>query len=201
MNLTNRQKQIFEYIRGYIRTHGVAPTVTEIRNHFNLRSLATVHKHLQALEMRKCLRRTKNCARAIEIIPVEGTTSVDIPLLGLIAAGQPIAALANPDVLTIPEDMMGRSDTYALRVTGNSMIQDGIHDGDFIIVESREQAHDGEIVVALIDGEDATVKRFYREGSVIRLQPSNSEMDPIFISAERVRIQGVVIGLIRKYRH
>jgi len=198
MNLTQRQKEIFQFIRSYLRSHGVAPTVDEIRRNFGLRSVATVHKHLQALEKRDCIRRSKNRARAIDLLPVQGN-AVDIPLVGLIAAGMPIAALENPDTLAIPEDMIGRSDTYALKVTGDSMIEDGIHEGDYIIIESRLDVHDGEIVIALIDGDEATVKRLFREGPVIRLQPSNSEMGPIFMPADRVQIQGVVIGLIRKY--
>ncbi|MBN1357118.1 transcriptional repressor LexA [bacterium] len=198
MNLTQKQKEIFTFIRSYLRRHGIAPTVDEIRRHFDLRSVATVHKHLQALEKRECIRRSKNRARAIDLVPVQGN-SIEIPLVGLIAAGQPIAALENPDILAIPEDMIGRSETYALRVTGDSMIEDGIHEGDFIIVESRPEARDGEIVIALVDGDEATVKRFFREGLVARLQPSNSEMDPIYIPMDRLQIQGVVIGLIRKY--
>jgi repressor LexA len=198
MNLTQRQKEIFQFIRTYLRSHGVAPTVDEIRQNFGLRSVATVHKHLQALEKRDCIRRSKNRARAIDLIPMQGN-AVDIPLVGLIAAGMPIAALENPDTLAIPEDMIGRSDTYALKVTGDSMIEDGIHEGDYIIIESRLDVRDGEIVIALIDGDEATVKRFFHEGHVVRLQPSNSDMDPIYIPTERVQIQGVVIGLIRKY--
>jgi repressor LexA len=201
MNLTRRQKEIFEYIKGYLEMQGVAPTVTEIKRQFNLGSVATVHKHLKALEIRECIRREKNRARAIELVPVHEVLGITIPLLGLIAAGQPIAALETPDILSIPEDMMGRTETYALRVTGNSMIEDGIHDGDFIIIESRSEVRDGEIVIALIDGEEATVKRFYREGAVVRLQPSNSQMAPIFAPVDSIKIQGVVIGLIRKYRH
>lgn len=201
MNLTLRQRQILEFVQNYIDARQVAPTVNEIRDHFKLGSLATVHKHLKALESRGWIRRGFNQARAIQMIPVSNSTGMDIPLLGLIAAGQPITALETPDVLSIPEDMMGHQETFALKVTGNSMVNDGIHDGDFIIVESRPHAQDGEIVVALIDGQDATVKRFYREGGIIRLQPSNDQMDAIFVEANRVLIRGVVIGLIRKYRH
>ncbi len=200
MNLTPRQKQILEYIQQYIGHKGVAPTVNEIRDHFHLGSLATVHKHLQALEHRGALKRDPRRARAMDIVPVSALPGVDIPMLGLIAAGQPITALENPDTLAIPEDMLGRRETYALKVTGHSMIGDGIHDGDFLIVESRQTAEDGEIVVALIGGTDATVKRFFREGRRIRLQPSNDAMEPIYVSDTEVMIRGVVIGLIRKYQ-
>jgi len=200
MNLTQRQSEILEFIKSYLNRAGLAPTVNEIRDHFNLNSLATVHKHLKALERRRRIVRSKNHARAIELISEDPPGMADIPLLGLISAGQPIEALEIPDSLAIPEDMLGRSDTFALQVNGDSMIEDGIHDGDFIIVESRIQAREGEIVVALIEGEEATVKRFYNEGEHIRLQPSNRTMDPIYVEAEAVQIRGVVIGLIRKYR-
>ncbi|MBN1552176.1 transcriptional repressor LexA [bacterium] len=200
MNLTQRQKEIYDFIKSYLSRNGIAPTVTEIQSFFKLRSVATVHKHLTALENRECIRRSKNRARAIELISIKPSESLYVPLLGLIAAGEPIAAIENPDTLSIPEDMIGRTETYALKVKGNSMIEDGIHEGDHIIIEKRSEALDGEIVVALIDSEEATVKRFYREGSMIKLQPANRDMDPLYIKADRIVIQGVVIGLIRKYR-
>ncbi len=200
MNLTNRQREIYEFLKSYLVQHGLAPTVDEIRDHFNLNSLATVHKHLKALEKRRKIFRSKNHARAIELIEESTRGMADIPLLGLISAGQPIEALENPDILAIPDDMLGRSDTFALQVNGDSMIEDGIHHGDYIVVESRDKASNGEIVVAMVGGDEATVKRFYREGAVVRLQPSNQYMDPIFVAAEKVQIRGVVIGLIRKYR-
>lgn len=200
MNLTPRQKQILEFIQSYLEQTGTAPTVNEIRDHFRLGSLATVHKHLQALEYRGALKRDPRRARAMDIIPLHALPGVEIPLLGLIAAGQPITALENPDTLSIPEDMLGRRETYALKVTGNSMIGDGIHDGDFLIIESRSSAEEGEIVVALIGGTDTTVKRYFRERGRIRLQPSNESMKPIYVSEEELMIRGVVIGLIRKYQ-
>lgn len=200
MNLTARQQEIFNYIKEYLSKHGVAPSVTEIRQRFNLGSLGTVHKHLKALESRGCIRRFKGRARAIEIIEEDAIGAYEVPMLGLIAAGTPIEALEVPDSLSIPEDMLGRGNTFSLQVNGDSMIEDGIHDGDYIIVESRRDARDGEIVVALVEGSDATVKRIYHEGKTIRLQPSNREMNPIMVSASDVEIRGVVIGLIRKYR-
>jgi len=200
MNLTARQREIFDFIKDYLSVHGVAPSVTEIRERFHLGSLGTVHKHLKALETRGCIRRFKGRARAIEIIESQDVGAYDVPMLGLIAAGTPIEALEVPDSLSIPEDMLGRGRTFSLQVNGDSMIEDGIHDGDYIIVESRNEARDGEIVVALVDGTEATVKRLYHEGEHIRLQPSNREMEPIVVSATDVEIRGVVIGLIRKYR-
>jgi repressor LexA len=200
MNLTARQKEILEFIKRYLDRHGIAPTVTEIRNHFNLGSLSTVHKHLKALEKRGCIRRSKGQARAISIRREMSDGVLDVPMLGYIAAGEPIQAFEVPEVLSIPEDMLGRGDTFSLQVNGDSMIEDGINDGDFLIVESRNQAKDGEIVVALVNGDDATVKRYYREGSKIRLQPSNRMMQPIYVPGDSLVIRGVVIGLMRKYR-
>ena len=200
MNLTRRQKEIFDFIQNYLFRHDIAPTVNEIRDHFKLKSLATVHKHLKALESRGWIKRDRQKARAIELLNIDVQRNFDIPLLGLIAAGQPILALENPDTLSIPEDMIGRKETFALKVTGNSMIEDGIHDGDFIIVESRDVFQNGEIVVALIKQDESTVKRIYQEKSMIRLQPSNAEMNPIILPAKDVQVRGVVIGLIRKYQ-
>lgn len=200
MNLTPRQREILEYIRHYIQKCRVAPTVNEIRDHFRLNSTATVHKHLKALESRGVIHRSRQKARAIELLSSPMTSNFEIPLLGAIAAGQPIAALETPDTLAIPEDMLGHSETYALRVQGNSMIDDGINDGDYVIIESRSDARDGEIVVALIHDDEATIKRFFREGGRIRLQPSNSTMSPMIYSGSEIQIRGVVIGLIRKYK-
>ena len=200
MNLTIRQKEILDYLKAYLDKFGVAPTVTEIKEHFNLRSVATVHKHLQALENRSCIRRAKHQARAIEIVRNVMSVGVEIPMQGLIAAGRPVETFENPDILTIPEDMVGRTETYALQVEGDSMITDGIHPGDYIVVESRNDAKAGDIVVALVNNSEATVKRFYKEGSMIRLQPSNPVMEPMFFPLSHVQVQGVVIGLIRKYR-
>jgi len=200
MNLTARQKEIYDFIQSYIYSHGIAPSVTEIRDKFNLGSLGTIHKHLKALEKRGCIRRSKGHARAIEIVNDSQSVSYNIPMLGLIAAGSPIEALEIPDTLAIPEEMLGHGSTFSLQVNGDSMIEDGINDGDYIIVESRSHASNGEIVVALIDGNEATVKRFFAEGDKIRLQPSNKNMSPILVAANTVTIRGVVIGLIRKYR-
>lgn len=200
MNLTARQKEIFNFIKKYLAAHGIAPTVMEMRDHFQLGSLSTVHKHLKALEKRGYIVRSKGYARAIKIKEDTGIFSQEIPMLGLIAAGEPIRAFDVPETITIPEDMLGRGETFSLQVNGDSMIGDGIHDGDYLIVERRSQAYDGEIVVAIVDGDDATVKRFYREGKNVRLQPSNAAMAPIIVSGSSIEIRGVVIGLLRKYR-
>ncbi len=200
MNLTARQKEFFNYIKKYLAAHRIAPSVMEMRDHFSLGSLSTVHKHLKALEKRGYIVRSKGYARAIKIKEDAGVFSQEIPMLGLIAAGEPIQAFDVPETITIPEDMLGRSETFSLQVNGDSMIGDGIHDGDYLIVERRSQAYDGEIVVALVDGDDATVKRIYREGKNVRLQPSNAAMAPIIVPGTSIEIRGVVIGLLRKYR-
>ncbi len=199
MNLTIRQKEILDFIDQFVQTTGTAPTMNEIRDHFKLKSLATVHKHLKALVSRGKIRRSQNQARAMEIIPVSGVASCDIPLLGRICAGQPIEAYEIPDVLSVPEDMLGRGETFSLQVQGDSMIDAGICPGDYIIVESRNQARDGEIVIAFINGDEATVKRFYKEGHIVRLQPENATMEPLYIPEDNIQIRGIVIGLIRKY--
>ena len=151
MNLTARQKEFFNYIKKYLAAHRIAPSVMEMRDHFSLGSLSTVHKHLKALEKRGYIVRSKGYARAIKIKEDAGVFSQEIPMLGLIAAGEPIQAFDVPETITIPEDMLGRSETFSLQVNGDSMIGDGIHDGDYLIVERRSQAYDGEIVVDWIN--------------------------------------------------
>jgi len=200
MALTRKQKEILDFVQGYIHTYGYAPTLREIGEHFGLSSVATVHKHLKTLEAKGMLRREEGRARYVEVKQTQTTTApraLDVPLLGLVAAGSPIEALEQPESIALPEDMLGRSSTFVLKVKGDSMIEDHILDGDYIIVEKRVQAENGEIVVALIDNE-ATVKRLYREVGRVRLQPANSSMQPIYVQAEDLRIQGVVIGVLRR---
>jgi repressor LexA len=200
MILTKRQKQLYDYIEGFIGENGYAPTLEEIGTHFDLSSLATVHKHLSNLETKGLIRRKWNFSRAIELrAPGTRAGAVELPLLGRVAAGQPIEALETDDTFPVPEQFVGRRKTYVLRVQGDSMIQDGIWDGDYIVVEERSTADNGETVVALINGE-ATVKRFYRErGGRIRLMPANDTMAPIIARARDVVVRGVVIAVMRKY--
>jgi len=161
-----------------------------------------VHQLLSVLEREGLIRRIKHASRGIELVKAESDdTPCEIPLLGVVAAGQPIEAVLNHESVVIPPDMLGRKRTFALRVRGDSMIDEQIRDGDFLIVESRETAENGQTVVALVDGSDTTVKRFYREANQIRLEPANPAYQPIIKPAERVHIQGVVIGVIRKYHH
>ena len=200
MTLTKRQKQLFDYLDDYIARHGYAPTLEEIGAHFRLSSLATVHKHLSNLEEKGLIKRKWNFSRAIELVPRQKRSSaVELPLLGYVAAGQPIEALESSDTLSVPEEFVRRQNTFVLRVKGNSMIEDGIFDGDYVIVEERNTADNGETVVALIHG-DATVKRFYREkGGKVRLMPANQSMAPIIVKAQDVQVRGVVVAVLRKY--
>jgi len=200
--LTKRQKQMVDYLEHYIGEHGYAPTLAEVGLYFGLSSLATVHKHLKNLEGKGFIRRTHNHSRALEIMgKSEGVAGArEISLLGQVAAGLPIEAVEGPDTITVPEEFVRRDSTFCLRVKGQSMIDEGIRDGDYIIVESREEANQGETVVALIGGE-ATVKKYFRENDGrVRLQPANPTMDPIYVDDESLHIRGVVVGLMRHYR-
>ncbi len=200
MILTKRQKQLYDYIDDFIARNGYAPTLEEIGEQFKLSSLATVHKHLSNLEEKGLIKRKWNFSRAIELIPQQKRTgAVELPLLGYVAAGTPIEVLENAESFTVPEEFVRRQNTFALKVKGNSMIDDGIWDGDYIIVEERPNASNGETVVALVNGE-ATVKRFYREkGGKIRLLPANESMKPIVVNGKDVTVRGVVVAVMRKY--
>jgi repressor LexA len=201
MHLTRRQKEILDYLGGYIDEHGYAPTIEEIGHHFGLSSLATVHKHLTNLQDKGLVKRAWNRSRALELVPSQVTVrAVEVPLLGRVAAGTPIEAIESTETIFVPEDMLGRGRTYVLQVKGESMIEEQIRDGDYVIVEDRQTARDGEMVIALLDGDNATLKKFYREsGGTIRLQPANATMKPIYVDEEDVRVRGVVIGVLRKY--
>jgi repressor LexA len=198
--LTKKRKAVLEFVQGYIRANGYAPTLREIGANFGLSSVATVHKYLQSLVNEGLLVREGGGARAVGMPAPRRPPGAEVPLLGLIAAGTPIEALPNADSVSLPESLLGRGETFVLKVRGNSMIEDHIVDGDLIIVERRDRAENGEIAVALIENE-ATVKRFYREPEGrIRLQPANSALQPLYYSEDAVRIQGVVIGILRKMR-
>jgi repressor LexA len=201
MKLTKRQKEILDFITEFIQTEGYSPSMEEIAAHFRFASLNAVYKHLEALEARGHLRRDANRARSIELPHKEKASGSEFPLLGLIAAGRPIEAVEIPESLTIPDDLLPRRGSfYVLRVSGDSMVEEHIEDGDYIMVESRQSAANGEKVVALVDGENATFKKIYHEGSKIRLQPANQNLSPLVLEANRVEVQGVVVGVIRKYR-
>ncbi|MBI3783813.1 MAG: transcriptional repressor LexA [Deltaproteobacteria bacterium] len=200
MILTKRQKELYDYIDDYIATNGYAPTLEEIGERFQLSSLATVHKHLSNLEQKGVIRRKWNFSRAIELVPMQRKTgALDLPLLGYVAAGQPIEAVERDDTFCVPEEFIRRQNTFVLRVKGDSMIEDGICDGDYIVVEERQTANNGETVVALING-DATVKRFQRDkGGKVRLVPANQSMQPIIVKDKDLAIRGVVVAVMRKY--
>ena len=202
MPLTKRQKEILDYIGGFIVEQGYAPSFEEIAESFGYSSLATVHEHLSNLERKGYIRKSYNESRSIELVsPGQGEPSVELPLLGSVAAGLPIEAITDDETLAVPPDMVRRQkDNYVLRVEGNSMIDEQIRDGDYIVVQAQDNAEDGQMVVALVAGESATVKKLYREpGDRIRLQPANPTMAPIIEEAHNVQIQGVVVGVIRKY--
>jgi repressor LexA len=201
MHLTRRQKEILDFVSRHLERKGYAPTIEEIGDHFGLSSLATVHKHLTNLQDKGLIKRAWNRSRALELVPTRvEVKAVELPLLGRVAAGTPIEAISATETIFVPEDMVGRRDTYVLQVKGDSMIDEQIRDGDYVIVEDRRTAADGEMVIALLEGESVTLKKYFRErGGRIRLQPANSSLKPIYVDEDDVRIQGVVIGVLRKY--
>jgi repressor LexA len=202
MALTKKQRQILDYVESFVDTNGYSPSYEEIAEHFGYNSLATVHEHLTNLETKGFLRKNYNKSRSLEIVRADlHAPALELPLMGQVAAGLPIEAVADgEETVTVPHDMVRRGDNYVLRVKGDSMIEEQIRDGDYIIVNSRQTAENGEMVVALVHGDSATVKKFYREaGGRVRLQPANETMEPMFYPASDVLIQGIVVGVIRKY--
>ncbi len=202
MPLTKRQSEILKYLQEHIRDRGYAPSFEEIAEHFSFQSLATVHEHLTNLERKGYIHRTHNESRAIEVLPPKGMSgATEIPLLGKVAAGAPIESITGGETLAVPDQLLPRrGPNYALKVQGESMIDEHIMDGDFVVVHGKQAADNGEMVIALVNGAEATVKRFYREqGGWIRLQPANPTMQPMRFQERDVLIQGVVVGVIRKY--
>ena len=176
--LTKRQREIFDYLTDFIQQHGYAPSLEEIGKRFGLSSLATVHKHLTNLQEKGFIRRAWNRSRSVEVVPTKTGRAVELPLLGYVAAGSPIEAVVGSESIAVPEDLIGKRETYVLRVRGDSMIDEQIRDGDFVIVEDRKTAENGEMVIALLEGSDVTLKKFYRENGHVRLQPANPSMSP-----------------------
>jgi repressor LexA len=200
MHLTKRQKEIFDFICEYLEREGYAPSLEEIGERFGLSSVATVHKHVQNLVDKNLLRKAWNRSRSIEVVREERAPArVEIPLLGRVAAGRPIEAVSVPDTIAVPPDLVARRDCFALRVSGDSMIEDHIVDGDVVVLEARKTPRAGETVVALIRGDECTLKRFYQDGGKIRLVPANAALSPMEFPAEDVQVQGVVIGLMRNF--
>lgn len=202
MSLTKRQREILSFLAEYSDAHGYAPSFEEIAERFDYNSLATVHEHLSNLERKGYIRRHYNESRAIEIVPSDVFgRALHLPLMGTVAAGSPIEAVTNNETLAVPEDLVGRNgDHYVLRVRGDSMVDEQIRDGDYVIVNGRRSVDNGEMVIALIDNTSATVKKFYRErDGRVRLQPANENMAPIYVDEDAITIQGVVVGVMRRY--
>ncbi|MBA2356661.1 MAG: transcriptional repressor LexA [Acidobacteria bacterium] len=198
--LTKRQREILDFLNDFIQQHGYAPSLEEVGRRFGLSSLATVHKHLTNLQDKGFIKRAWNRSRSVELIPARiGGRALELPLLGYVAAGRPIEAITSTETITVPEALVGKRDTYVLRVKGDSMIDEQIRDGDFVIVEDRKVASNGEMVIALLAGSDVTLKKFYREQDQVRLQPANPAMAAIVVAATDVQVQGVVIGVMRRY--
>lgn len=204
VTLYKRQREILEYISQYIQKNGTSPTLQEIADAMGLSSLATVHEHLQALTKKGLIRRFEGAVRGIEILDEKISATlqgVELPLVGYIAAGEPIDAIENPtETITVAPDLVSKvKRCYVLQVKGDSMIEEGIYDGDYVVIQQQETANNGDIVVALLDSGFATLKSFYKEGNRIRLQPANKNMDPIYADPKNVKVQGKVTGVIRKY--
>ena len=219
MALTKRQRQIYDFISEFVEEQGYSPSLEEIAAAFELNSVATVHKHVKHLVDKGYLRKAWNRSRSVEPVPLsdraagqgesaaateDGSASLHLPILGTVAAGSPIEAIepdaAVAETLAVPADMVSRQkDHYVLKVRGDSMIEDQICDGDMVVIEGRHEARNGETVVALVEGAEATLKRFYREGTNVKLVPANATMSPMVFPASDIEIRGVVRGLIRQF--
>lgn len=200
--LYKKQNQILLYLKQYIQSTGRAPTLREIADTMGVRSLSTVHEHLETLEKKGLIKRKFRNTKGLEILDNEVSTKVEsfeAPILGYIAAGAPIEPFTDPNAtMAIPTTFVtGKNKSYVLQVRGESMIEDGIFDGDHVIIEQSDTANNGDIVVALLDNGMATLKRFFKEATRIRLEPANAKMQPLFV--RNVRVQGKVVGLVRRY--
>lgn len=204
VTLYKRQRQIVDFIAQYTQKNGYSPTLREIADCIGVSSLATVHEHLKALQRKRVIRKYEGTVRGIELIDkriANMTDGMELPIMGYIAAGKPIEPIRDPNVTikVSPEMVSGKKRSFVLQVKGDSMIEDGILDGDYVVIEEQNEAHNGDIVVALLENGLATLKRFYKEATRIRLEPANSSMRPIY--AANVRIQGKCVGVIRRFSH
>jgi repressor LexA len=209
MALTKRQKEVLDFIADFVEENGYSPSYEELAHALKLASLATVHKHIQALEARNYVHRMEKHSRSLEVSPKyvqerrksrKVPRPMEVPLAGRIAAGAPVEAMEGQDTLQF-SDFAGKGDTFALQVSGESMIEDHIMNGDFVLVQRTQTADDGDIVAALIEGNETTLKRLYHEpGGRIRLQPANASMQPIIVNAADVQIQGRLLAVLRKYK-
>jgi repressor LexA len=205
MAITKRQREVYDFISEFVSGKGYSPSFEEIGEALGLSSLATVHKHISNLESKGLLKRDYNRSRSIDVVPMRGKAKIpppenrfELPLVGRIAAGRPVEQVEQPETISLT-DFTKAKDVYVLQVTGESMQDEHIVDGDYVLVEKTQTARNGEIVVALVNGSDTTLKRFFKEGDMIRLQPSNAAMEPIMVPAANVQIQGRVVGVLRKY--
>lgn len=200
MAITRRQKEVLDFLTSFTQRNGYSPSYEEMAQGLGLNSLATVHKHVTNLQNKGLLQRAHNRSRSIDVLsPRTAKRSGDrLPLMGRIAAGKPVEAIETAESISLSE-IIGNRDVFALEVRGESMRDEHIMNGDYVLIERTNTARQGEIIVALVDGADATLKRFYREGDVVRLQPSNAEMTPIYCPADKLTIQGRVLGMLRKY--
>jgi repressor LexA len=203
--VTERQRDILNFIREFHRQRGVAPTHREICDHFGFSSYGTVYKHLSLLQKKGLIRRDWNQKRGVEVVDepepkpkADASNTRELPLFGYIAAGRPLEVEVSDETISVPEHLTSRGENYVLKVRGDSMVDDGILDGDLVIIARRERADNGEMVVANVNGE-VTLKRIYKEGERVRLQPANSMMSPIYAAAREVAVQGVVVGLMRRF--
>jgi repressor LexA len=200
--LTRQQRRVLSFIESFLETERYAPTLEEIRAHLHLSAVSTVHEHVERLIEKGYLSRGWNQSRSIALTPAARPphTAARIPLMGRVAAGNPIEAVPDPEEIPVPESFLGKKETFALEVTGDSMVDEGILDGDTLIIEKAEVADNGSLVIALIDGKDAVVKRFHRRGRRVELASANEAHPPMMLDARAVRIQGIVAGLLRRYR-
>jgi len=197
--ITPAQEKVFRFLQEYITRNGYSPSYEEVRQHLGFKSLNSVYKHLKQLEERGYLQTPwKNKKRALDLVTVRAGAA-SIPFLGTVAAGTPIEPIQTVESIEVPEYFLGNGNNFALRVRGDSMVEDGIRDGDILIITQQPQAENGQTVVAMVNGE-ATVKKFYRRENEIELKPANSRMNPILAQADEVEVVGVVMGLLRNYR-
>jgi repressor LexA len=202
MPLTKVQRRILDFLQSYGAEHGYAPSFEEIASAFNYNSLATVHEHLSNLDRKGYIRKSFNESRAIEILPSEVfPKAIELPIKGTVAAGLPIEAFESSETIAVPDAFVRRAgDHYVLRVRGDSMIEEQISDGDYVVVHDRPSADNGEMVIAMLEDAGATVKRYFRErDGRIRLQPANATMQPIYVNDNQIRVQGIVVGVMRRY--
>ena len=205
MAITKRQREVYDFISEFVSDKGYSPSFEEIGEALGLSSLATVHKHISNLETKGLLKRDYNRSRSIDVVPIRGRAKTpppdvrfELPLVGRIAAGRPVEQVEQPETISLT-DFTKAKDVFVLQVTGESMQDEHIVNGDYVLVEKAQTARNGEIVVALVNGSETTLKRFYKEGDMVRLQPSHATMEPIMVSAANVPVQGRVVGVLRKY--